>query len=147
MAHAASDSDRYDDIGGSGGFTMEKQNVDFKRLRRLAPGPFSESMLEKLAQDLDFANFHIAIERLELGDDPFTEELEGTFRVTIEGHTKVRWKGLPSGPRLYFTFTSSQTPDDNLREFQNFVKEHAITASTSPSQEHRSAGYAGNAGD
>ena len=120
---------------------MEEQKVDFTRLRRLAPGPFSESMLQRLAQGLDFGSFHIAIESLELGDDPFTEELEGTFRVSMEGQKEPRWKELPSGPRLFFTFTSDYSPDDNIKEFQGFVREHAPTAGTTPSLEthHRSA--------
>lgn len=110
---------------------MNKQ-IDFVRLKRQAPGRFTEDMLGMLGKGMDFDKFQITMERIELGEDPFTERLEVTFVVCVQGEKTVQPKGVPAGPTLFFTFSADASLDENLAEFQEFVREHAATAATAP---------------
>ncbi len=111
---------------------MDKNKVDFLTLRRLAPGPFSESMLELLSNGVDFESFRIEFKNIELGDDPFTEKLNVSFFVRLPNEKRHRFKGQAPGPRLFFTFTAAKSPERNLSEFRDFVKDFAVTAGTAP---------------
>jgi hypothetical protein len=129
---------------------MEKNKVDFTRLRRLAPGRFSEEMLSLLSAGVDFAQYRIDISRIELGESPFTEQLNVTFIVTLpDDRKRLRLKGQRSGPKLSFTFSASASPEKNLEEFREFVRQNAAAATLSPEAEPipRAAHSAGPHGD
>ena len=120
---------------------MEKKRIDFAVLKRMAPGPFSEQMLDALSR-IDVDEMRIEISSIELGDDPVTEKLNVTYFV--EDTTKrMRFKGQPPGPKLFFTFTGGASTEENLIEFRKFVKDHARTASRPP----RADALAGHVGD
>jgi hypothetical protein len=108
------------------------EQVDFVRLRRLAPGRFTEDMLQKLGQGMDFEGFHVTTERVELGEDPFVERLEAAFVVSKQNGNAVQSKGSSVGPTLYFTFSADTSVDENIAEFREFVREHAATAAAAP---------------
>jgi hypothetical protein len=81
---------------------------------------------------MDFEGFHVATERVELGEDPFVERLEVAFIVSKQNGNAVHSKGSSIGPTLYFTFSADASVDENIAEFQEFVREHTATAAAAP---------------
>ncbi len=123
------------------------EQIDFVKLRRSAPGRFTEDMLRKLSASMDFEKFHIRMEQVELGDDPFIEKLDVAFVVSNTNEKAVDPKGISVGPRLFFSFSADASIDENIEEFQEFVREHAATAATAPRfapPPRQSAGHTGD---
>jgi len=129
---------------------METKKIDFTRLRRLAPGRFSEEILKLLSQGVDFAPYRIEIAGIELGDNPFTEQLSVTFIVTLpDDQKRARYKGQRKGPKLSFTFSADVTPAESLEDFREFVRKNASLAAAAPEAGHGTAavyssGHTGN---
>jgi len=115
---------------------MQKQKTDFANVRRLAPGPFAAQMLDLLAKE---PPARVDIINIEVGENPFLEQLEVTFRV--RPHTKYS-----GGTKLFFTFSAGASAEENLKEFNEFVKVHAEKAGTAP-EGSRGAHHFGSAGD
>jgi len=112
---------------------MEKNRIDFTALRRLSPGRFSEDALSQLSKGVRVDDFKIDIHKIELGEDPSTEQLNVTFFVRLpEDKAGREAKTQSRGPKLYFTFTSAASIDENFQEFREFVRQHAVTAATAP---------------
>jgi hypothetical protein len=104
---------------------VERKGNDFTVLRRLAPGRFSEQMLDKLAEHGDQLA-KVRIEAVELGDDPFVEKLNVIFHaVNPEGDF---------GPKLFFTFTAEVSAEENFRDLVTFMEQHMETAASAPQQ-------------
>ena len=108
---------------------MEKKNIDFVELRRMAPGHFTEDMLDALKAGIHVEGYQVNLDRIELGDDPFQEKVEAVFSM------KKEMDPTPA-PRLYFTFSSAASVKQNLAEFAEFVREHVETAATPPHIAH-----------
>lgn len=116
-----------------------REKIDLLTLKRKAPGKFTEDMISALPEALEFDNMSVEVVKLELGDDPFREKLEIDVRVTPRDQKDT------SGPKLFFTFTSESSTEDNVKEFREFVEQHHETASRSPQMEH--GHVAGQGGD
>ena len=122
---------------------MEKKRLNYANLKRLAPGPFTEKVLDALEKGIDFERFKIQLLAVELGDDPFTEKINVTFYVvTPEGQN--RRKGQPPGPKLFFTFSNEDTLNGNLQELREFVLDHAQTAESAPTVVRQAGGQLGD---
>jgi hypothetical protein len=112
---------------------MDKNRIDFIALRRLSPGRFSEDVLAKLSKGVQVDDFKIDIHKIELGEDASTEQLNVVFFVRVpEDKARRAAKTHARGSKLYFSFTSAASVEENLEEFEEFVRQHAITASTAP---------------
>ena len=109
---------------------MDHENADFASLKRLAPGRFTEDMLDALKAGVNVSGVHLEIARIELGEDPIAEKLNAVFLVSTEEDR--RRKPPTRGAKLFFTFTSEASVKENLAEFQEFVRERAATAATPP---------------
>ncbi|MGA3186802.1 MAG: hypothetical protein ABSF22_06795 [Bryobacteraceae bacterium] len=124
------------DVSRWEGVAMEK-NFEFINVRRLTPGRFSEDMMAKLNEGLHIDSFEIEVREVELGEDPSIEQLNVTFFVGVPGEKPNREaKTRHQGATLYFTFTSAASIDENLQGFEEFVRQHAVTASSLPERYH-----------
>lgn len=120
---------------------MDQKNIDFAALKRLAPGRFTEDLLDALKTAVTVDGFHIELAQIELGEDPGFEKVNAVFFVSTD---KERPRTPPcKGSKLFFTFTSEASLQDNLAEFKVFVREHAETAASAPVILHSMHGHTG----
>lgn len=105
-----------------------KREIDLIEVRRQAPGRFSEEMISSFSEMIKTEANKLELLNIELADDPFQEKLDIEVRV-IQDEPKT----ISGGPHLFFTFTSEISPAENLKEFREFVNDHAKTASEEPS--------------
>jgi hypothetical protein len=118
---------------------MEESKVNFTNLKRQAPGRFTEELLELLSRGIDLNPYAIEISKIELGENPFVENLDLTFFVTLPEDRKGRPFPGRKGPKLFFTFTSAISAERNLAELREFIREHAAKAAAAPREPAASA--------
>jgi hypothetical protein len=103
-------------------------NSQFVALKRRAPGKFSEKMVAALSEAVRTSQPKLELLSVDLGDDPFQEEISIVVRVCNE-------KSHSGGPKLTFAFTAESSVEDNILEFKEFIAERAEGASKSPKSE------------
>jgi hypothetical protein len=125
--------------------TTRDQNVPIATLRRCAGGRFSEQVAAALSKDLSFEGFRIEIESVELGDNPFTEEVSISLVVCPDGPREEN--AVPPAVRVLYTFTNESSIEQNLKQLREMVQAHWETAARAPKVERPHSITTGSAGD
>lgn len=115
---------------------------------------FTEKITDYLAKDVTIKNgnrnLHLIVDAIDLGENPFAEEIKIHFHVLENSSSKSELVWGPRaekeilfstsaetitgnvGPTLVFTFTSELPWEDNLSDFQNYVVNHGDKAKDPP---------------
>ena len=109
--------------------TGKEPAVSFTTLRRCAPGRFAEEITKALAQGLKVEGFRVAVKSVELGENPFVEEV--TVRFAVD-----RLEGKGDAPEscgtLVYTFTNETSVDQNVEALREFIQGRWDDAAKSP---------------
>jgi hypothetical protein len=111
-------------------------------------GRFAEAMLATLRQfctESDLANkLGLQVDSIQPGENPFIPSIETRIRVTRPVTDAERPRGLKfraiGEPILTFTFLSSTSVEQNIKEFEQFISARAEQAVSIPKVIHREKG-------
>jgi len=114
---------------------------------------FTEKITDYLDKDVTFTsgdrNLHVIVNSIELGDNPFAEEISIHFHVSenSSAESKVTWGARTEQQILFtseqvidtdmqsillYTFTSELPFEENLSDFKEFIVNHADKAKIPP---------------
>ena len=124
-------------------------------MKRLYSGRFLKKMGDRLAEGIFVIEgkkkLRVAILSMELGDNPFFEEIDIRFHLRNQnepsGEKPIEWiksisfkeettkrneQSEKQRQVFFFTFSNEISVEDNLNDFRKYIKDHVIRGANTP---------------